>query len=72
MVIQLTPQQQQAVDQQGAELLRIVDPRNNGTYLLIPETKYEEVRELLEEERRRSIIQEFALRNAAGRMDESP
>lgn len=70
MVIQLTPQQQQAVDQQGSELLRLVDPRTNGAYILLPEAEYEEVRELLEEERRQRIFHEFAIRNAANRMDE--
>ena len=72
MDIQLTPQQQQALDMQAAELPRVIDPRSNSAYILVPEADYQAVREVLEEERRRQIIQGVALRNAAGRMDEAP
>jgi len=72
MDIQLTPQQQQALDTQSPELPRVIDPRSNITYILVPETDYHAVREVLDEERRRQIISAVALRNAARRMDEAP
>ena len=71
MSIQLTPQQQ-ALDAQKDGPPRVIDPRTNTTYVLIPEMDYEAVRELLEDERRQQAIHAVALRNAAGRMDEAP
>ena len=72
MSIQLTPQQQQALDAQEDSPLRVIDPRTNTTYILVPEADYEAVQELLEDERRQQAIHAVALRNAAGRMDEVP
>ena len=66
--IQLTPQQQQALDTEGEELPRVIDPRTNAAYVLIPEGDYEAVREILEDERRQRAIRAVALRNAAGRV----
>ena len=71
MSIQLTPQQQ-ALDAQKDGPPRVIDPRTNTTYVLIPEMDYEAVRELLEDERRQQAIHAVALRNADGRMDEAP
>ena len=73
MNIPLTPQQQQALDAQAVgPLPRLIDPRNNSTYVLVPEADYETVREILEDERRQRAIRELALRNAVGRMDDTP
>jgi len=72
MSIQLTPQQQKALDTQEDSPPRVIDPRTNTTYILVPEVDYEAVRELLEDERRQQAIHAIALRNAAGRMDEAP
>ncbi len=72
MSIQLTPQQQQALDTQKDGPPRVIDPRTNTTYILVPEMDYEAVRELLEDERRQQAIHAVALRNAAGRMNETP
>ena len=72
MSIELTPQQQQALDTQEDSPPRVIDPRTNTTYILVPEADYEAIRELLEDERRQQAIHEVALRNAAGRMDEAP
>ncbi len=72
MNLQLTPQQQQALDAPGGGLPRIIDPRSNTTYILVPEADYQVVREILEEERCRQAIHQVALRNAAGRMDDDP
>jgi hypothetical protein len=72
MDIQLTPQQQQALDSQEDSPPRIIDPRTNIVYMLIPEIDYEAIRELLEDERRQQAIHAIALRNAAGRMNDVP
>lgn len=72
MSIQLTPQQQRALDTQEDGPPRVIDPRTNTTYILVPEMDYEAVRELLEDERRQQAIHAVALRNAAGRMNETP
>ena len=76
MSIQLTPQQQQALDIQKdsleSRLPRIIDPRTNTAYCLIPEADYEAIRELLEEEKREQEIHAVTLRNAAGRMNDVP
>jgi len=72
MSIQLTPQQQQALDTQKDSPPRIVDPRTNTTYILVPEVDYDSIRQLLEDERRQQAIHAVALRNAAGRMNDTP
>ena len=72
MSIHLTPQQQQALDEQGIPLPRVIDPRTNLAYVLVPETDYESIREFLEEARRCQSIHDIALRNAVGRMEEEP
>ena len=71
MTIQLTTQQQLALDTKEDSPLRVLDPRNNATYLLVPEVDYESIRELLEEERRQQAIHAVALRNAAGRINDN-
>ena len=72
MSIQLTPQQQQALDTQKDGPPRVIDPRTNTTYILLPEMDYETIRELLEDERRQQAIHAVALRNAAGRINDTP
>ena len=72
MDIQLTPQQQQALDTQAERPPRVIDPRTNATYILVPETDYETMCKLLDEERRQRAIHAVALRNAIGRMNEEP
>lgn len=72
MDIQLTPQQQQALDTQENSPPRAIDPRTHTAYVLVPEVDYEAIRELLEDERRRQAIHTVALRNAAGRMNDEP
>ena len=72
MSIQLTPQQQKALDAQEDSPPRVIDPRTNTTYILVPEVDYEAVRELLEDERRQQAIHAIALRNAAGRSEPPP
>jgi len=72
MSIQLTPQQQQALDTQEDGPPRVIDPRTNTSYILVREVDYASMRELLEDERRQQAIHAAALRNAAGRIDDTP
>ena len=72
MSITLTPDQQQALDNEGKRPQRVVDPRNDTAYVLVPEGEYEAMRELLEDEQREQVIHAAALRNAAPRLDEIP
>ena len=72
MSIQLTPQQQRALDIQEDRPPRVIDPRTNTTCILVREMDYEAVQELLEDERRQQAIHTVALRNAAGRINEAP
>jgi hypothetical protein len=72
MSIELTAQQQQALDSERDEFPRLVDPRSNAVYVLVPEGEYETVREVLDDERHRQAIRAVALRNAVGRMDDCP
>ena len=72
MSIHLTPQQQQALDTQKDSPPRVIDPRTNTTYILVSEMDYESIRELLEDERRQQTIHAVALRNAAGRINNTP
>jgi hypothetical protein len=73
MSIQLTPHQQQALDAQGVgHPPRVIDPRTNVAYVLVPAADYDAVREILEDERRQRAIRGVGVRNAAGRMDDAP
>ena len=72
MSIELTPQQQKALDTKEESPPRVIDPRTNITYILLPEVDYESIRELLQEERRQQVIHAVALRNADGRIDDTP
>jgi hypothetical protein len=69
MSIELTGPQQQALDSEGSEP-RVVDPRTNTQYVLVPVADYEAVREALDDDRRQRAIRRVGLRNAAGRAGE--
>jgi hypothetical protein len=72
MSIELTEQQQQALDAQSEKPPRVIDPRSNLAYFLIAAQDYEAVREILEEERQQKAIRAVGLRNAVGRMEAEP
>jgi hypothetical protein len=72
MSITLTPQQLHDLDSEAGGAPRAVDPRSNTAYVLVPEVEYETVREVLDDERQQQAIRVVGLRNAAGRMEESP
>ena len=71
-MIELTEPQQNALDSQQGKPLRIVDPRTNTTYVLLPAAEYESVREMLEEEKQQKAIRAVGLRHAVGRMSAEP
>ena len=70
--IELTPEQQRALDNHGKAPQHVIDPRTHVSYVLVPEAEYEAMRELLDDDRREHAIHAMALRNAAGRLDEIP
>ena len=72
MTIELTPEQQEALDHQERGPQRVVNPRTHAAYVLVPEDEYAAMRELVEDERREQAIHAMALRNAANRLDEIP
>jgi hypothetical protein len=72
MLMQLTEPFQQAIDALQDQPLRVVDPRTNITYVLLRAEDYENIREILEDEKRQKIIRAVGLRNAVGRMNEEP
>ena len=72
MSIELTEQQQQALDARVETPPRVIDPRSNSAYYLVPVPDYDAIRELLEEERRQKAIRAVGLRNAVGRMEAEP
>ena len=63
MSIELTPEQQHALDNQVSSPQRVVDPRTDTAYVLVPEGEYEATRELLEDERREQVIQVLGSRD---------
>jgi hypothetical protein len=72
MTIELTPQQLQVLYGGEHRVPRVVDPRNNASYVLVSEAEYETVREVLEDERRQQGIRKVALPNAIARMGDAP
>jgi hypothetical protein len=66
----LTAEQHQAVEQAGDQPVPMVDPQTRVTYYLVRAEVFEEMSELLEEERQREAIAKKAKRNAAARMNE--
>jgi hypothetical protein len=71
MIIELTPPQQEALDRPG-ELPRVVDPRTNASYVLVPVSEFEAFQQDREEERQQRSIRRVGLRNAVGRMGDEP
>ena len=72
MTIRLTEQQQHVLDSADAELPQVVDPRSNASYVLVPLTEYEAIREIVEDERRQKAIRAVGFRNAGRRLNEAP
>ena len=63
MLVQLTPEQQDALAQCAADLVKVVDPSTNATYVLVPSDVYERFRAVFESG-------DFDVREAYPMMDE--
>jgi PHD/YefM family antitoxin component YafN of YafNO toxin-antitoxin module len=72
MGIALTEHQLQSLDVAKETPARVVDPRTNQQFVLVPAAEYESIREILEEERRQAIIRRIGRRNAMLRMEDEP
>ncbi len=66
----LTAEQHQAIEQAGDQPVPLVDPQTNVSYYLVRADLFQEMSDLLDEEKQRSAIARKAKRNAAARMDE--
>ena len=65
----MTSEQHQAVEQAGGQPVPVLDPQTRTEYYLIRADLFEELSEILEEERQRHAIAEMAKRNAIGRAE---
>jgi hypothetical protein len=63
MTVNLSADQQQALAARPGVPLRVIDPRTNETYVLLPLEQYEQVRALFEDD-------DFDVRDAYPLMDE--
>lgn len=72
MPIELTEQQQRALDTLGETPAQVIDPRTTAAYVLVPVSDYEEFREWLDDERQQRAMRAVARRNAIGRIGEAP
>lgn len=72
MNIELTAQQQQALDREDQGPKRMIDPRSRTAYILVPESQYEAMRELAEDDKLQQAVHAVGLRNAAERLNEAP
>ena len=70
MGIELTREQQEALDHHGRRPQRVVDPRTQAAYILVPEEEYTAMRQLLDDEQREQAVHAVALRNAADRLND--
>jgi hypothetical protein len=67
VAVELTPQQQDAIDRSCGEPVAVVDPRTNATYLLVPAERFESAEEIADDERFQKAIRETAFRNTIRR-----
>jgi PHD/YefM family antitoxin component YafN of YafNO toxin-antitoxin module len=75
MGVELTTSQQQALDAHNDEPVRIVDPRNQKVYVLVPAEEFARAQEALDELEDRAVqgaVTEAARRTAAKWMKENP
>jgi hypothetical protein len=65
-MIELTEEQKQAI--KNGEAVRVAAPELGETVIVLRADLYEDLREIVEEERVRRLLASVAARNAAGRM----
>ncbi len=66
-LIELTSAQHDALSATHVQPVRVVDPRNNAAYVLLPAAQYDTVREILDDEREQLAVRKVGLKNALGR-----
>lgn len=62
MKIELTPDQQEQLNQAADRPVTVRDPRTNTDYVLLPREQYEQMQEVVEDD-----VEQRALRRAAAR-----
>jgi hypothetical protein len=75
MSIELTEEMRQAMAANPLEPLRLIDPRRNLSYVLLPAAIYDQFKELLEEAEDQALqkaVREAGLRSAIQWMKENP
>lgn len=72
MTVELSRQQQDALDQAPKDPIRVIDPRNSAAYVLLPAQDYESIREVIEDNKLQRAVRNAAIRNAVGRGDDQP
>lgn len=63
-MIELTDEQQQAIDTQDCPI-RIVDPKSQREYVVLRADLYDRIRELLEDEREQKTVLAYSMKQAA-------
>ena len=74
-MIELTEEQQQAVEHAGDEPATVIDAKSQTAYVLLRKNVYDRVRALIEEERDRKLQagwQKLAYRGIALSLDDQP
>jgi hypothetical protein len=72
VAIELTPQQQAALDHASGGPVAVVDPRTNAAYVLVSAGRFETLAEIEEDDRIQRAIRDAAFRNAVRRADSEP
>ena len=70
--VELSPQQQAAVDRADGEPVAVSDPRSAAPFVLLSAGRYESLRQAWEEDRVQAALRASAFRNAVGRAEDSP
>lgn len=68
----LTERQLRAIDAHAEEPTRLIDPRTNVAYVLVPAEDFDAIRDLIEEDRQERAIAAIAMRNALERATDAP
>jgi hypothetical protein len=72
LAIELTPQQQDAIDRSSGEPVAVVDPRTNAAYVLVAADRFETLAEIADDQRFQRAIRDTAFRNAIRRAECEP
>jgi len=70
MRIELTPEQQQLLDQAGQQSVNVSDPRSSKEYVLVAADVYEQMLEVVEEEMDQRALRRAGARSLARRLSD--